>query len=451
VTTPAFDHRTAGTAEPAWRRARRTVPLAPPLRTGDRVLVVAAHPDDETLGAGGLIAMAARVGVRVTVLVATDGEASHPRSTTHTRRQLAGIRRAEVQAAVGRLDARAELRFLGLPDGHLAEHLPLLTAAVADLAAGCSHVVTPWRSDGHPDHAASAAAAEVAISGQGSRPLHWQYPIWAWHWGDPDRDDLPWTALRRVILTGSARQAKLAAIREHASQHSPLSDRPGDEAILSPSLLEHFTGEDETFVVEPAAAPAAATAYFDDLYARSDDPWGLDTRFYERRKRDLLLASLPRERFRRVFEPGCASGLLTEALAGRAERVVAWDAAAAAVDLARGRLASIDRGVEITRGRIPEEWPDGEFDLVVVSEVGYYCRDLDQLQRRISGCLSADGTVIACHWRRPAQDHPQTAERVHAVLGRDLRPTVQHVEADFLLHVWARSDRSVAERDGLLT
>jgi hypothetical protein len=86
----------------------------------------------------------------------------------------------------------------------------------------------------------------------------------------------------------------------------------------------------------------------------------------------------------------------------------------------------------------------------VLSEIGYYCLDLDRLRRRVDGGLAADGVVVACHWRRPAEDHPQTAEDVHAAIGRDLQPTVEHVEADFLLHVWARTDRSVAQHDGIV-
>jgi LmbE family N-acetylglucosaminyl deacetylase len=163
VTTPIFDHRTAGTCAPAWRR-RRDMPAAPPLRAGDRLLVVAAHPDDETLGAGGLIAMAARLAVPVTVLVATDGEASHPQSLTHTAAQLAEIRRAEVRAAIARLHAHAGMRFLGLPDGRLHEHVPVLAAAIAELGSACSHLVTPWRGDGHPDHTAAADAAAAAFT-----------------------------------------------------------------------------------------------------------------------------------------------------------------------------------------------------------------------------------------------------------------------------------------------
>ena len=163
--------------------------------------------------------------------------------------------------------------------------------------------------------------------------------------------------------------------------------------------------------------PAADPAYFDRLYAAADDPWGLAERFYERRKRELVLASLPRAHFRRAFEPGCATGLLTAGLAGRCDAVVAWDAAAAAVAQAARRLAGAPH-VRVEVGAIPGAWPAGEFDLVVLSEVGYYVADLDALAARVDSALAGDGVVLAVHWRHAAADHPQTADDVHRVLGR---------------------------------
>ena len=86
----------------------------------------------------------------------------------------------------------------------------------------------------------------------------------------------------------------------------------------------------------------------------------------------------------------------------------------------------------------------------MLSEVGYYCVDLDQLVAAVLASLTEDGVVIGCHWARPAPDHPQTAQAVHAALGAALPAIVEHVEADFLLHVWTRSGRSVATDDGIV-
>ena len=115
----AFDSSELGTPESAWAASDRLAGL----RTVDapgrdrRIVLLAAHPDDETLGAGGLLATAAAAGLHIDVLVASDGAASHPDSPTHTPADLAAIRADELRAAVALLAPGASLRQLDLPDG----------------------------------------------------------------------------------------------------------------------------------------------------------------------------------------------------------------------------------------------------------------------------------------------------------------------------------------------
>jgi LmbE family N-acetylglucosaminyl deacetylase/SAM-dependent methyltransferase len=408
------------------------------------LVVLAAHPDDETLGAGGLIHMAAAAGRDVHVVVATDGEASHPSSRTLQPEQLARIRRAEVAAAVGELAPGARLTFLGLPDGGLHALHDQLTERVTALLDRPVLLVAPWEHDAHPDHEACAVAARQSVR---TGDTLWQYPIWAWHWDSPEHSRLLAAPLAGLELPAPARAAKRAALDCHVSQHRPLSPRPGDEAILQHGMLAHFTRDLEVFV--PDVAAATRPGYFDELYAEKDDPWNLAGRFYETRKRGLLLASLPRPRFGAAFEPGCATGLLTAELARRCATVLAWDGAARAVELARARVGD-RRDVRIERRRIPGEWPPGRFELIVLSEVGYYCPDLALLAGRIDAGLAADGVLVACHWRHAAPDHPRTAEQVHASVGAGLRRIASHVEEDFLLDVWTRGGESVARSTGVL-
>jgi LmbE family N-acetylglucosaminyl deacetylase len=446
--TLRFDHRAEGTREQSWVASERlSACRVVELPSGvARLVVLAAHPDDETLGAGGLIATAARSGLPVEVIIATDGEASHPRSPTHPPTALAKIRRVEAEAAVTALAPAATLTFLGLPDGGLEAHGKVIVDVLqARLDVGAL-LVTPWTGDRHPDHEACAVAAGAAAADRGC--AHWQYPIWAWHWADPASTDLPWNELRRVGLDRETAAAKRAAVAAYVSQHRSLSALPGDEAILPPHVTAHFAREFETFVVP--SAPAANTDYFETLYARSDDPWGLRNRFYEQRKRDLVCAVLPRERFRRAFEPGCATGLLTARLARRCDDVLACDAVDRAVALARDRLAALPN-VRIDRRRIPDDWPAGSFDLMVLSEVGYYCLDLAALSGRIRAGLAFDGVVVACHWRHEARDHPHSADEVHSAVGAGLSKIASHVEEDFLLDVWTSSGESVARRGGIVT
>ncbi|SHF71665.1 N-acetylglucosaminyl deacetylase, LmbE family [Jatrophihabitans endophyticus] len=445
-----FDHRDAGPPAAAWDSLVTGLAELRLPGSGDRLVVVAAHPDDETLGAGGLLAAAARHGCPATVVVLTDGEASHPDSPTHRPHQLAALRRREVYAAVAATAPDAEVQLAGLPDGRLAEHRDELTAVLEPLAATATHLVTPWDGDRHPDHEAVADVGRELAARHGCR--HWQYPIWTWHWDDPAHSVLATYDLRRVSLHDTDRAAKRAALACHTSQHSPLSDEPGDEALLPPSLVGAAERDGEVFVVGPAQGtePAATpVAYFEQLYAKAADPWGLDERFYEQRKRAGLLAALTRPRFRRAFEPGCATGALSAELARRCDDLVAWDAVDTATAATANRLRDA-ANVTVATGRIPEDWPDGEFDLIVLSEVGYYCADLGRLTERVLGSLAPDGVLVACHWRHAAAMHAHTAGEVHGALGVSLRAVVSHVEDDFLLHAWTRTGESVATATGIV-
>ncbi|KND57879.1 Methyltransferase type 12 [Candidatus Burkholderia verschuerenii] len=157
--------------------------------------------------------------------------------------------------------------------------------------------------------------------------------------------------------------------------------------------------------------------YFDDLYRKDDDPWKIRNRWYERRKRALLLAALPHERYARVFEPACGNGELTAALAPRCDEFIATDINDGAVALTKTRMAQSPHA-KIARMTVPDEWPDGRFDLVVISEVGYYLEEaqLGRLIERIRHTLSPDGAVVACHWRRPIEGWALDGEQVHAAM-----------------------------------
>ncbi len=446
-----FRHSDRGTDAREWDPMRAALdPIRPPAAQ-DHIVVVAAHPDDETLGAGGLLAMAEAAGATVTVVVATDGDASHPTSPTHDARELAAIRRREVYAALAELAPSAQVHLLGLPDSFLDRHIDALREGLAPLLVNATHVVTTWTGDRHPDHEACAHVVAALLREQdahGRAVEQWQYPVWAWHWAQPDDGSLQAPGMRRLELDDAAIAAKQRAVAGYRSQIAALSDQPGDEAVLSPRMLAHFDADHEVFVVS-RAAHLADLAYFDDLYRHSADPWGLDARFYEQRKRAVMLAALTRPRFDRAFEPGCSTGALTIELARRCREVVAWDVARAAVDAARRRLDGA-QNVVVGTGRIPDEWPDGRFDLVLLSEVGYYCDDLDALVRQVDSCLSDDGVLVACHWRHPASMHSHTAGAVHAALSAGRRMIVNHVEDDFLLQAWSRTGESVAVAEGIV-
>lgn len=436
-------------AEPWWNSALE-VGLPP---AGTRIVALAAHPDDESLGIGGFLHAAAGAGLALTVILATDGEASHPQSPTHPPERIAALRRPEFAAAVRRLAPDASIVRLALPDGRLMDCVQRLSDELAQLLGEDrdTWLLSTWREDGHPDHTACALAARQATAAR-TRTRCWEYPVWLWHAGDPVelRPRLSRDA-RRFALDVEDIRARDEALACYASQLQPLSAAAGDEAVLPVPVRAH-AARDRDVLLDPGSHASAAAGYFAGIYDSAEDPWRFGASWYERRKRALLMAALPRERFRRTFEPGCARGDLTLALADRSDGVLAVDWAPAALAVARRRLQGRP-GVQVQRARIPEDWPDGPFDLIVLSEIAYYLPDLAGLARLVLQSLSEqDGVVVLLHWRRAAPDHQHTAETVHLALRSrlGLATLVHHEEDDFLLDVLSRDRQSVAARENEL-
>ena len=181
-------------------------------------------------------------------------------------------------------------------------------------------------------------------------------------------------------------------------------------------------------------------AYFERMYAGSDDPWHLDGNPYEQRKYALTVASLPRQRYRRGFEPGCSIGLLTALLASRCDELVATDPVAEPLATARARVTAPH--VTFEQSALPD-WPDGELDLVVLSEVLYFlsAEVRAQVLARVIERLDTDGHVVLVDWRHRFAEAACTGDEAHTEF-RDspgLTRLVQHVEDDFLLEVFCRA------------
>ena len=231
-----------GTGEDVWR-AWPGLGQLPPGRLGSpaSVVVLAAHPDDEVLGAGGLLCLLASVGIRIRLVAVTDGEASHRGQADPG--ELITRRCDERAAALCELGAgAAEVIRLSLPDSRLNRFEPELTVLLCQLTAGFDVCLAPWENDVHADHEAVGRAARLAC------PRLFFYPIWMWHWARPGDPRVPWAQAFRVPLPAVAIEHKRAAIGCFASQ---LENRAGELGpVLAPDFVAHFTRAFELLFVK---------------------------------------------------------------------------------------------------------------------------------------------------------------------------------------------------------
>jgi SAM-dependent methyltransferase len=184
--------------------------------------------------------------------------------------------------------------------------------------------------------------------------------------------------------------------------------------------------------------------YFDAMYEVDPDPWSFRRRWYEQRKYALTLAALPRKRYEHGFEIGCSVGVLTELLASRCDALLAVDISQAALVEASKR--SLPSTVTLQQRSIPEQWPAGSFDLIVMSEVGYYfeAAERDELIDLACGALLDGGHLVAVHWRQQVPEYPSNADVVHGALRSrpELSVLASYADEYCLLEVLGLGSRS---------
>jgi LmbE family N-acetylglucosaminyl deacetylase len=223
-----------------------------PVHIPKSVLVVAPHPDDETLGCGGILAQIIRAGGNVYVLFVTNGSASHPGHPVLSPEKLAALRRDEARAATSALGIESRnVSFLDASDGTLASldlaHTSELVAKIANILTktAAEVLLLTYQHDGSTDHEASVVLVEKALNLPRQRPQILEFPIWAW------RNPL---MLMKPILTSriiwrvdisNVRDMKTAALGAYLSQTRPIP--PDLTPVLSPEFTSEFTFDEEFF------------------------------------------------------------------------------------------------------------------------------------------------------------------------------------------------------------
>jgi SAM-dependent methyltransferase len=166
--------------------------------------------------------------------------------------------------------------------------------------------------------------------------------------------------------------------------------------------------------MNPKAPETLTSTYFEKIYQTNPDPWQFETSPYESEKYFASLAALPAPYYQHGFEVGGSIGVLTRLLAGRCHRLLSIDISPTAQRRARARCGDQPH-VEFQIMQFPREKPEQTFDLIVLSEVGYYLSASDLLSARgwIIQALQPGGHLLLVHWTPFVEDYPLSGDEVH--------------------------------------
>jgi LmbE family N-acetylglucosaminyl deacetylase len=242
------------------RRCRRDAGPSPTASC----LVLAPHPDDETLGCGATILRKTALRTPVHIVFATDGGHSH-RSVVVSPDALASLRHKEAMDASGLLGVQDDaVHFLYHEDGTLNASFRRLVEDIRQLvhALQPAEILAPSAIDGHADHRALSAAVRAVLSTERHSVTLFEYLVWLWNaksWVEPDAPrwkqaaQLAWRPLAllagarpEIVAIEPFRDRKQAALAAHRSQMENLTGEPG-WATLDPAFISHFLGTEEMF------------------------------------------------------------------------------------------------------------------------------------------------------------------------------------------------------------
>jgi 2-polyprenyl-3-methyl-5-hydroxy-6-metoxy-1,4-benzoquinol methylase len=179
------------------------------------------------------------------------------------------------------------------------------------------------------------------------------------------------------------------------------------------------------------------STHFEALYRSNPDPWNFTASSYEQQKYAATLAALGCRRFQKALEVGCSIGVLTERLAARCDQLVGLDFAPSAVAAARARCAPYPQ-VRIEQMQVPQQWPEGRFDLILFSEVLYFLdeSDLMEICARTRLSILPNGLVLLVNYTGVIDD-PGTGDTAASFFIKatapDLEPILQRREPHYRL------------------
>jgi 2-polyprenyl-3-methyl-5-hydroxy-6-metoxy-1,4-benzoquinol methylase len=155
--------------------------------------------------------------------------------------------------------------------------------------------------------------------------------------------------------------------------------------------------------------------HFQRIYEASKDPWNYQNSDYEKAKRDATIAALDGRRFRSGLEVGCSIGELTRRLADHCDQLLGVDFVDEALAMARVNCGNRS-WVSFRNVQVPLEWPGGQFDLIMLSEVLYFLSSEDNL-RLVSlckRCVTAEGVILLVNWLDKSPDDPCSGDAAAA-------------------------------------
>ncbi len=385
-------------------------------------LVLAPHPDDESLGCGGLIQYLINQNSPVLVCFVTSGGASHPNSIKFPPSRLAKIREQEAIAAceILGLDA-SKILFLRESDSKLKtltsdqnKEISLKLAKVL-MENKISTLVLPWRRDPHSDHRASFKLGENAIAMLDQDIQLIEYPIWLWK----NSIENDWPILDEVEIfrleISDILSKKKQAIFAHQSQTSTLIDDDLNGFTFNEDLLSPFlTNYEYFFFPRDNSKNSLAQDYFDTLYSNNEDPWNFKNSTYEERKYQKINTFLENRKYDLGLELGCSIGVHTSFLAAHCKKLLAVDISEDAVATAKVINRKL-QNVEFQEMNILHEFPEEKFQFISMCEMGYYFSEDDLLFifQKIVNALEKKGSFLMVHWTSYVREYPLTGKLVH--------------------------------------